>query len=147
MKKNQETPAEKPDKQPLAPDIAPEEPHSSDSNETQTSESPVVAVNVTPEGEITEHTDYIPENQDNIPDSEDCQPVASATPDGALTVTIPAEGNEEYVPRKEVERLRHEAWLDGRNEAVRAKIARETTLPQGDGTADWLNLRSSVWPQ
>lgn len=79
--------------------------------------------------------------------------VATATPDGALTVSIPIGGDDRYIPADRVDLLVEEAYLKGRNEAVRMQIAADSSIPLrengapriADDLADLFLTRPSVW--
>lgn len=75
--------------------------------------------------------------------------VASATPDGTLTLTGTA--IEGFVPRREADRLAEEAYIRGRNEAIEERWGELTAPPAGDtppepdSLADIFTFRQSVW--
>ncbi len=81
------------------------------------------------------------------------QLAATAAPDGEVRVSIPVAGGEGYVSEADAQRMAEEAYLRGRNEAVRMQILADSSTVTGaavrgdlaDDVSALFAPRPSVW--
>ncbi len=81
------------------------------------------------------------------------QLAATAAPDGEVRVSIPVAGGEGYVSEADAQRMAEEAYLRGRNEAVRVQILADSSTVTGaavrgdlaDDVSALFAPRPSVW--
>lgn len=81
------------------------------------------------------------------------QLAATATPSGEVRVSIPVAGGEGYVSEADAQRMAEEAYLRGRNEAVRMQILADSSTVAGaavrgdlaDDVSALFAPRPSVW--
>lgn len=107
----------------------------------------------TPEAEAGVPEIPAPPQQAVAADGRGAELVATATPDGVLTLTAAA--MEGFIPADEADRLAREAYIRGRNEAIEARwgelrpeASADTTADPSDAPdalADIFTLRRSVW--
>lgn len=90
--------------------------------------TPLVAAHAAPDGTLVTVTDSETDTVAKpvpIPTSEAL--AATAAPSGHVGIMVPPEGNADYVTRDELKELLDQAYLRGRNEAIRATIVADTT--------------------
>lgn len=116
-------------------------------------ESPTVAHADAEEVTMKTDAELQAEMNGKAPQDEEVNPAnlaATARPTGEVSVMVPAEGNDEYVTRAELESLIEEAYMRGLNEAVTKQIIADTTMGHeiGEMSEDLAGLfavRPSVW--